>query len=271
MPGDYEDFVKQSHWLLGPDSKDPRRLGELIYRLIQPPIGTNIPAEAGDAEDQPLALDEVQRRLGEAQRFFRDISQSATVNNVKTTINPPLALETATPTPTPTPAPPPPRPEEPPVRIEVNPQPLPSQPFLTTPFLPSPPPVSVAPLSSPPFAAAPPVATQPLAYSRPDLYNRHLPDVDWTVPIPPVKPFQHDDGGGGILGKITGGSGNKYTCDLYENGAHSPATQSGVTVFIPQIDSTDDIPDNTWVAPIIQVTAADGTSESWYQPPVWLA
>jgi len=272
MPSTYEDLVKNAHLLLRSQWSDATALAEQIYALIMPGIGTDIPEEAAGGAPSP-AIAEVQRRLEQAQQFFGNIDQSTNVNFNRTTTITQQGLERTTP-PQPPALPPPARTEDPPILkpIEIpGLQRLPEMPFPTIPPLFNTSSPGLPPQTSPPFSPANPVVNQPMSYSRPDLIVPPLPDVDWSVPINPVKPFQIDEGGGGILGKITGGSGNKYKADLYENGANSAATQSNVTVLIPQIDETDTIPEGTWVAPVIQVTNDIGEAESWYQPPIWLA
>jgi hypothetical protein len=264
----YEDLVAQAHRLLRVKWESPVSLAEELYAMLLPDVGTDIPEEA-EASEQPAAVAEVQRRLEQAQQFFSNIDQSATIQNVKATVAPPVPLFRE-----PTAIPQlgaPVKPEEIPVRpIEVPTFPLLIPPFLTIPPVQSaPPPIPALPPITP-FSPPPPVPPTPFAYSRPDLHVPRLPDVDWTLPVNGV-PIPADTGtGGGVMGKVVSGSGDTYIVDLYEAGKNSAATQTGITVFVEQIDPDDAIPPDTWIAPVIQVTSDAGDTEFWFQPATWV-
>lgn len=262
----YDDLVSQAHRLLRVKWENPAALAEELYSMIMPAVGTEMPGDTEIPDESPAA-GEVARRLEEARNFFSSLDLSSSVENIKATFNPPPETPFVT-RPLELPAP---RatPEEIPSRpIEVPNFPLPNQPFLTTPFSPAPPFVQPIPTPPLPFAAPPIVPGPPLAYSRPDLPIPKLPDLDWDGHIDSI-PFG-SGGAGGIIGLITGGSGDTYTADLYENGKNSAVTRPGVTVFIPQIADGQDIPNGTWIAPVIEVTSDAGNDEFWYQPPIWL-
>jgi len=56
-----------------------------------------------------------------------------------------------------------------------------------------------------------------------------------------------DLGGGADVAPviITGGTGTNHTGDVYANGKHNPATETGVTIKVQQIDGSASIPVNS--------------------------
>ncbi len=112
-----------------------------------------------------------------------------------------------------------------------------------------------------------------------------LPPVTFNNPVtfndaptgPDGKPIGGggDGGGGGnvFLGKVTGGSGNTYTVEIYGNGSSGGATGT-VSATVPQIDSTETIPAGTWIAAVhaFGTTDEQGNVSFTYefQPPVFM-
>lgn len=73
-----------------------------------------------------------------------------------------------------------------------------------------------------------------------------------------------------FLGKITDGSGSSYTVELYGNGSGQAPTHT-VTATVPQIDPTEQIPADTWIAAVHRfVDPVTGAVTYEFQPPIWL-
>ena len=71
-------------------------------------------------------------------------------------------------------------------------------------------------------------------------------------------------GGGGLMGVVQSGTGNTYVVTLYPNGPGFPPG-GDVTVKVPQIAESEQIPQGTWLDSIGKYK--DGY---WCQPSVWL-
>lgn len=85
-----------------------------------------------------------------------------------------------------------------------------------------------------------------------------------------VYEFVKPGGAGNVtLGKVTNGSGNTYTVELYGNGSAQPATGT-VTATVPQIYGSATIPVGTWVSAVYKFGSGDSTTYE-FQPPVWLS
>jgi hypothetical protein len=173
----------------------------------------------------------------------------------------------------------------PPVPVHfVAPAPAPiPQPFITSPVV-TPPLGAIAAAAAPimaapvlpaaaltaPFLTSPYPTHMPFAYSRPDLPIRKLPDAEMVIPVPHVPIPGGAGGGGGLLGKVQSGSGKAYTVTTYSNGPNSAPDTPDVLVRIPELADGEDIPDDTWISPILQVTNDAGVIEFWYVPPTWV-
>lgn len=87
-------------------------------------------------------------------------------------------------------------------------------------------------------------------------------DPDWAPDAPPAPQPRQQGGGGGFPCRVVSGSGNTYSCAVYEDGlAAAPSTRS---VRQLQISAAATIPAGTWAV------AGKAGGAYFMQVPVWL-
>lgn len=257
---DTEDLSSQAHRLLRERWKSAESLSQELYSMLLPGTGGGPEFTGTQARaERPEFVRErmVKAAASEANVVSRVIRRDGTVSGVEPVefdapaVRPPDTFS---------------RRQEDAVlpfqrRQEESPQ------FITVPPIPSRPNRGQPSPAVPGSPYGPPLQEPENLIPRKTKYH-HTVGMPALV-LPEYSIVGGDGGGGGILGLVTSGSGDTYQVDLYANGKNSASTAS-VTVLIPQIADDEDIPDGTWIGGIMQVTSDAGTTEYWYQPPVWL-
>lgn len=101
--------------------------------------------------------------------------------------------------------------------------------------------------------------------------------LDWTVsrrtPFPDLPPLMlpvADAGTTSFIGRVVSGSGANYRVTIYDQGPQFDSTIGDVEVTILMISRDDQIPEGTWLCPVMQFVDGDGNETYFAQPPVWM-
>lgn len=100
--------------------------------------------------------------------------------------------------------------------------------------------------------------------------------LDWTVsrrtPFPDMPPLllSPDAGTTSFIGRVVSGSGVNYRVTIFDQGPQFDSTIGEVDVTILMMSQEEQIPEGTWLCPVMQFTDDIGNDFYYAQPPVWM-